>query len=119
MIKYNNPMTAGDEPPFPRPGLFATVRNRRGVIAAVEPYDGPEGRLHLVDIEYKDDQHPAADRSVNWSRTTRNSPDTRRESRRMAASSAGSSSRTASVPSSRWKRSIAPSEMSQSKPALS
>lgn len=55
-------MIANHEPPFPRPGLFATVRNRRGVIAAVEPYDGPEGRLHLVDIEYKDDQHPAADR---------------------------------------------------------
>lgn len=43
---------------IPRPGMFATVRNRRGVIVAVEPYDGHEGRLHLVHIDYKDDQLP-------------------------------------------------------------
>lgn len=43
----------------PRPGMFATVRNRRGVIAAVDPFDGPSGRLHLVHIEYKEDHHPA------------------------------------------------------------
>jgi hypothetical protein len=30
--------------------MFATVRNRRGVIAGVEPYDH-EGRLHLVHLE--------------------------------------------------------------------
>jgi hypothetical protein len=35
--------------------MIATVRNRRGVIASVEPYDSPaEGRLHLVRIEYTD-----------------------------------------------------------------
>src|SRR5665647_377686 len=44
---------------IPRPGMFATVRNRRGVIAAVEPHDGNSGRLHLVHIDYKDDQLPA------------------------------------------------------------
>ena len=44
---------------IPRPGMFATVRNRRGVIAAVDPFDGPSGRLHLVHIEYKDDHYPA------------------------------------------------------------
>lgn len=42
----------------PRVGMFATVRNRRGVISAVEPFDGDEGRLHLVHLDYKDDQYP-------------------------------------------------------------
>ncbi len=46
----------------PRIGMFATVRNRRGVIAAVEPYDGESGRLHLVHLEYKDDQLPIEER---------------------------------------------------------
>jgi hypothetical protein len=40
----------------PRIGMFATVRNRRGVTIGIEPYDGPNGRLHLVHVEYKDDQ---------------------------------------------------------------
>ena len=31
----------------PRVGLFATVRNRRGLTTSVEPFDGPTGRLHL------------------------------------------------------------------------
>ena len=39
---------------MPRVGKFATVSNRRGVVAAVEPHDGHEGRVHLVHIEYKD-----------------------------------------------------------------
>lgn len=43
---------------IPRPGMFATVRNRRAVVSAVEPYDGQDGRLHLVHLEYKDDQFP-------------------------------------------------------------
>jgi len=43
---------------IPRPGMFATVRNRRGVVSAVEPYDGDAGRLHLVHLEYKDDHYP-------------------------------------------------------------
>src|SRR5439155_21941962 len=43
---------------IPRVGMFATVRNRRGVVSAVEPYDGDSGRLHLVHLEYKDDQYP-------------------------------------------------------------
>ena len=37
------------------------VRNRRGVIAGVEPFDGP-GRLHLVHLEYLDDQAPEQER---------------------------------------------------------
>jgi len=42
--------------------MFATVRNRRGVISAVEPFDGDSGRLHLIHLEYKDDQWPREDR---------------------------------------------------------
>lgn len=42
--------------------MFATVRNRRGVVAAVEPFDGDGGRLHLVHLEYKDDQLPTEER---------------------------------------------------------
>ena len=53
-----------DTPEIPRPGLFCYVRNRRGVIAGVEPFDGDAGRLHLVHIEYKDDQLPAEEQLV-------------------------------------------------------
>jgi hypothetical protein len=43
--------------------MFAIVRNRRGVIAAVEPADEARlGRLHLVHVEYKDDQLPPEER---------------------------------------------------------
>jgi hypothetical protein len=42
--------------------MFAGVRNRRGVVSAVEPYDGERSRLHLVHIEYKDDQLPHEER---------------------------------------------------------
>ncbi|MBU3931910.1 MAG: DEAD/DEAH box helicase, partial [Proteobacteria bacterium] len=42
--------------------MFATVRNRRGIVSAVEPFDGQEGRLHLVHLDYKDDQLPAEER---------------------------------------------------------
>jgi superfamily II DNA or RNA helicase len=51
----------------PRPGMLALVRNRRGVISAVQPFDGPDGRLHLVQVEYKDDQHPREDELL-WER---------------------------------------------------
>lgn len=49
---------------LPRPGMFATVRNRRGVIAAVEPFDGENGRLHLVQLDYKDDQLPPEEQLI-------------------------------------------------------
>ena len=48
----------------PRVGAVATVRNRRGVIAGVEPFDGDGGRLHLVDLDYKDDQLPLAEKLI-------------------------------------------------------
>ncbi len=51
----------------PRPGMIATVRNRRGVIASVEPFDGQTGRIHLVDIEYKDNYAPDTER-ILWER---------------------------------------------------
>ena len=43
---------------IPRVGMFATVRNRRAIVSSVEPFDGESGRLHLVQLEYKDDQVP-------------------------------------------------------------
>ena len=46
----------------PRAGMLAEVRNRSGVVTAVEPFDGHEGRLHLVHVEYKDSRAPAAER---------------------------------------------------------
>ena len=49
----------------PRAGMLATVRNRRGVVAAVEPFDGEAGRLHLVHLEYKDDRAPSEER-ILW-----------------------------------------------------
>ena len=50
----------------PRPGMLATVRNRRGVVAAVEPHDGEAGarRIHLVHLEYTDHQSPRTERLV-------------------------------------------------------
>ena len=34
----------------PRAGMLATIRNRRGVVAAIEPFDGETGRLHLTTV---------------------------------------------------------------------
>src|ERR1035437_5193293 len=51
----------------PRPGMLATIRNRRGLIATVEPFDSPEGRLHLVRVEYTDSDGVAED-TVLWER---------------------------------------------------
>ena len=52
-------MTLTQTTQVPRTGMFATVRNRRGIVSAVEPFDGGGGRLHLVHLEYKDDELPA------------------------------------------------------------
>lgn len=42
-------------PQIPRVGMMATVRNRRGIIAAVERASaGAEGELHLVTVDYTD-----------------------------------------------------------------
>ena len=55
-------MTPTQPNQLPRTGMFATVRNRRGIVSAVEPFDGEQGRLHLVHLEYKDDQLPSEER---------------------------------------------------------
>lgn len=52
----------------PRIGMLATVRNRRGLIKAVEPFDSSvEGRIHLVSIEYLDADGVAEDMLI-WER---------------------------------------------------
>jgi hypothetical protein len=45
--------------------MLATIRNRRGLVAAVEPFDSQEGRLHLVRVEYTDSDGVAED-TVLW-----------------------------------------------------
>ena len=46
--------------------MLARVRNRRGIVASVEPFDNPHGddagRLHLVQVEYKDHYSPHSER---------------------------------------------------------
>lgn len=55
-------------PPIPRIGMVATVRNRRGIIAAVDAFDGGvEGQSHLVRIEYLDADDVAQDDLI-WER---------------------------------------------------
>ncbi len=49
----------------PAVGMVATVRQRRGVISSVEPFDdGPDGRYHLVTVEYMDANGPPEDQLV-------------------------------------------------------
>lgn len=45
--------------------MLATVRNRRGVVSAVEPFDGHTGRLHLVHLQYHDNRAPSSER-ILW-----------------------------------------------------
>lgn len=47
--------------------MLARVRNRRGVVAAVEPFDGRDERLHLVTVEYTDADGVAED-TLLWER---------------------------------------------------
>src|SRR5690606_37616546 len=56
-------------PSLPRVGMLATVRNRRGVISAVEPFTEPGSNslLNLVTIEFSD-QDGAAEESLLWER---------------------------------------------------
>ena len=50
----------------PRVGMLATVRNRRGVLTAVEPFDaGTAGRFHRVRIEFADGDGEA-DQDLVW-----------------------------------------------------
>ena len=53
---------------IPREGMLATVRNRRGMVAAVEPYDSAhDGRIHLVTVEYTDHDGVPED-TILWER---------------------------------------------------
>lgn len=57
-----------DPASLPRVGMLATVRNRRGLIVSVDPYDArPEGRLHLVRVEYTDSDGAPED-TLLWER---------------------------------------------------
>jgi len=58
-------MTQAPSSQVVRTGMFATVRNRRGVVTAVEPFDGEGGRLHLVHIEFREDQLSTEER-LHW-----------------------------------------------------
>ena len=39
---------------IPRVGMFATGSNRRGVLAAVEAFEGQAGRLNVVYLDYEE-----------------------------------------------------------------
>lgn len=45
--------------------MLAIVRKRRAVISEGRPFDGEDGVLHLVGLEYKDNETPDAE-SVVW-----------------------------------------------------
>ena len=49
----------------PQPGMLATLRNRRGIVSGVEPFDAPEGVVNLVSVEYVDGDGQPEDR-VLW-----------------------------------------------------
>ncbi len=52
----------------PRIGMLATVRNRRGIITSVQPFDGGAGgRLHMVRVEYTESNGPPDDQLL-WER---------------------------------------------------
>jgi len=61
------PTNGAPPPAIPQVGMMATVRNRRAMVAGVDPYDGHEGRLHLVRLEYTDSDGPPQD-AVIWER---------------------------------------------------
>lgn len=63
----NNPGL--DKDSLPRVGMLATVRNRRGVISAVEPFSDSKSSalLHLVTIEFSDADGDAEE-SLLWER---------------------------------------------------
>jgi hypothetical protein len=70
-MSSTSPSVPVDAPSVPRVGMLATVRNRRGVVTAVEPYDGGiEGRIHLVTVEYTDADGMPEDQLI-WEREAR------------------------------------------------
>ena len=55
---------------LPKVGMLATVRNRRGVVSAVEPFDKTDdGKvLHLVTVEYSDADGGGSNDTLIWER---------------------------------------------------
>lgn len=53
---------------IPEVGQAVRVRNRLATVRAVEPYDSrtPQGRLHVVDLEYLDDFHYPESEQLLW-----------------------------------------------------
>ncbi len=51
----------------PRIGMLTTIRNRRGIVSSVEPFETPDGQLHLVRLEYID-ADGVPDDTVLWER---------------------------------------------------
>jgi len=49
-LKRTEPAASG----HPQVGMLVSVRNRRVIVTSVEPYDGKDGLLHLVHLEYTD-----------------------------------------------------------------
>lgn len=70
-MSTSHPATQSAGQSVPRIGMLATVRNRRGIVTAVEPYDGgTEGRIHLVTVEYTDTEGTPEDQVI-WEREVR------------------------------------------------
>lgn len=49
----------------PQVGMLATLRNRRGIVSGVDAFDGADGRLHLVTVEYVDHDGESEER-ILW-----------------------------------------------------
>ena len=54
-------------PNNPRVGMLTTVRNRRAIVTAVDPYDSPDGRFHMVNLDYIDADGAPSD-TLLWER---------------------------------------------------
>src|SRR3990172_10334542 len=55
-------------PSVPEVGQAVRVRNRLATVRAVEPYDSrsPQGRLHIVELEYLDDFRYPESEQLLW-----------------------------------------------------
>ncbi|MBK9053530.1 MAG: DNA helicase, partial [Chloroflexi bacterium] len=51
----------------PTIGMLATVRNRRAIVTSVDPYDSPDGRFHMVGLDYIDADGTPSD-TLLWER---------------------------------------------------
>lgn len=56
--------TASETAQIPRVGMWAIVRKRRAIISEVRPFDGDEGVLHLVRLDYKDEYRPDSEELI-------------------------------------------------------